>query len=212
MAPGLADDVFAPFFEDEAFPLKTLIALHPDSELDTYMGKCLSLEIFGQSRTDVCERRLALAFVPDGTVIHWFAMGHEAVGLGSTAPLAPPKNRILTYMINKIYRLENGQVTPEDTMGTCLVDAFYVRCHTIGKSGRFDAEFATLGGPSTMQYPIEDAVFRVPNAEVFSARGQCIRLGIFGADSTPYCASVVARAVLDQKAVMLAFTADGHLV
>jgi hypothetical protein len=211
MAAGLLDDVFEPFFEDDAFPLQSLIALHPNDELHTYRGRCVSLRVFGADLTTRCERRLAESFTGDQSVIFWVGLGQDAIGLGTVPPLDPPEKGVLRYFVGKVYRIQQGALKSEPAMGTCRMDAFYVRCHTIGKSGRIDIDFATPGGPSTAQYPLDEAFFRYRNAVVFTAPGQCVRLYEPDGDGTAYCASFVGRTLADGKATITVFTKDGGL-
>jgi len=93
-------------------------------------------------------------------------------------------------------------------MGTCRMDAFYLRCHTIGHSGRIDVDFATPGGPSTTRYPLDDAFFRYRNAMISTAPGQCVRLCEPEGDATAYCASFIGRTRADGKATITMFTKD----
>jgi hypothetical protein len=85
--------------EDEAFPLPTLIALHPDAALTTYRGAASrsmsSAHVFGADLTERCERRVAESFTGSQSVIFWFGLGQEAIGLGTVPPLDPPKDRVL---------------------------------------------------------------------------------------------------------------------
>ncbi len=211
MAPGLLEDVFKPFSEVRAFPLKTLIDYRPHAVLTTYRGRCVSLDVFGQDVTSGCEGRAAVSFTGDVTTIQWFTLGAKAIGLETIPPLDPPQNGVLRYTIGKVHVLSQGHVSTEAASGSCSVDAYYIRCETMGRSGRIAVNFATLGGPSTRHYTIEDAVFRIPRSEVSTARGQCLTLARPD-DATPYCASFVGRAVLDKRALTTFFTLDARTV
>lgn len=209
MAPGLADDIAEPFFEDDAFPLQSLIALHPDAPLSTARGRCLSLHVFGADLTARCERRFAEHFADEKSVIYWFGLGQEAVGLGAIPLLDPPKNGVIRFIIGTAYRIRQGKLTSEPAMGSCRMDRFYLSCQTIGKSGRIDVEFATAGGLSTHQYPLADPFFRYKNALVYTAPGQCIRYTELERDATSYCASFIGRTLADGKVTITVFTLDG---